>query len=149
MKRQNILELLAAAGVALAGCAKPASPATEVPAAPEAPETPETPETPWTREWTVAPGEFAEINLELAAGDTMSATFSTDGGSLKWNVHSHEGREVTMHADGDDAAGTAHHVADTAGMYSFLWKNEGPTAVRLTVELDRGASKVHSTHPAE
>lgn len=145
MKRHTILEPLGLlAGLALAGCSKPTptpNQAAQAPAPAAA--------VPWTREWTVAPGGFAEINLELAAGDTMSATFATDGGSLVWDVHSHEGHEVTTHAQGNDAAGTIQHVTRDGGMVSFLWKNEGPTPVRLTVELGRGAAKVHSTHPAE
>lgn len=52
----------------------------------------------------IAPGDMAEINLALEAGETMEATFSTDGGTLKWNVHSHEGNEVIIHSEGQDAS---------------------------------------------
>jgi hypothetical protein len=104
----------------------------------------------WSRTWTVAPGEMAEINLELAAGDTMAARFSTDGGVLSWNVHSHEGNEAIIHAKGDAASGRPEHTAAKPGMYSFLWHNSSRTPVRLTVTLELGgAAKVHSTHPAE
>ena len=104
----------------------------------------------WTRTWTVAPGDMAEINLELAAGDTMAAKFSSDGDKLKWNVHSHEGKKAVIHAQGDDAKGEPKHTAAKAGMYSFLWKNTGKKPVQLTIELELGGSaKVHSTHPAE
>jgi hypothetical protein len=103
----------------------------------------------WSRTWTIAPGDMAEINLELAAGDAMTARFSTDGSTLKWNVHSHEGNEAIIHAQGSDASGEPRHVAAKGGMYSFLWKNEGTKPVQLTVALEEGAGKVHSTHPAE
>lgn len=104
----------------------------------------------WTRSWTVAPGDMAEINLELGAGDTMAAKFSSDGETLKWNVHSHEGEKAVIHAQGDDASGAPKHTAAKAGMYSFLWKNAGKKPVQITVELELGGSaKVHSTHPAE
>lgn len=103
----------------------------------------------WTRTWTVAPEGIAEINLELAAGEAMTARFSTDGGTLKWNVHSHEGKDVVFHAQGNDASGQLRHVATQTGMYSFLWKNEGTKPVELTVVLEDGAGKVHSTHPTE
>lgn len=104
----------------------------------------------WTKTWTVAPGDMAEINLELAAGDTMAAKFTSEGGTLKWNVHSHEGEKAVIHAQGDDAKGAPGHTAAKAGMYSFLWKNAGKKPVTLTIELELGGSaKVHSTHPAE
>lgn len=103
----------------------------------------------WSRTWTIAPGGMAEINLELAAGEAMTATFSTEGAPLKWNVHSHEGNEAVIHAQGSAASGEPRHVAAKAGMYSFLWMNDGAKPVRLTVMLEEGASKVHSTHPAE
>ena len=104
----------------------------------------------WTKTWTVAPGDMAEINLELAAGDTMAAKFASDGGTLKWNVHSHEGDKAVIHAQGDDAKGEPGHTAAKAGMYSFLWKNAGKKPVQLTIDLELGGSaKVHSTHPAE
>jgi hypothetical protein len=106
-------------------------------------------ETEWSRTWTIAPGDMAEVNLELDAGDTMTARFSTDGDPLKWNVHSHEGSHAIIHSEGEDASGELHHGVAKRGMYSFLWRNEGRAPVRLTVELVSGAGKVHSTHPAE
>lgn len=152
MTRKSIdeaIRLLAGAGVALAACGRPA-PATEVPAsASGSPAAPPATDAAWSRTWTVAPGDMAEINLELAAGDTMAATFSTEGAALKWNVHSHEDREAIIHAQGEDAAGELRHTVSKGGMYSFLWVNQGRAPVRLTVELTSGAAKVHSTHPAE
>lgn len=104
----------------------------------------------WTKTWTVAPGDMAEINLELAAGDTMAAKFTSEGGTLKWNVHSHEGEKAVIHAQGDDAKGAPGHTAAKAGMYSFLWKNAGKKPVTLTIELELGGTaKLHSTHPAQ
>lgn len=148
--RREVLGLIAGASVALAACGKPAAPATEVPASASASPTasPAT-DTAWSRTWTVAPGDMAEINFELAAGATMAATFSTDGAALKWNVHSHEGREAIIHAEGEGAAGELRHTVTKDGMASFLWVNEGRAPVRLTVELTSGAAEVHSTHPAE
>ena len=178
MKLQSVCEtlaVLASSGTLLTGCAKPAAQTTEVPAErtttdgreclhadgccgghtpgdatcgedkasdPAAAE--------WTRTWTIAPGDMAEINLELAAGATMAAKFSSDGDALKWNVHSHEGDNAIIHAQGGDANGEPRHTAAKAGMYSFLWKNDGKKPVQLTVELELGGSaRVHSTHPAE
>lgn len=103
----------------------------------------------WSRTWTIEPGRIAEVNLALAAGATMAATFSTDGAPLSWNVHSHEGDDAIIHAEGKDASGELRHVVTKGGMVSFLWINDGPAPVRLTVELTRGGGRVHSTHPAD
>lgn len=98
-------------------------------------------------EWTVEPGKFAEINVELAKGTEMSASFAADG-PLAWNVHSHPGDKPTIHAEGTDAKGEPVFTAAQGGPYSYLWANKGSKPVKLVVELRFvGGGKVHSTHP--
>ncbi|HEY0133724.1 MAG TPA: hypothetical protein VGB85_06575, partial [Nannocystis sp.] len=53
----------------------------------------------------VEPGKFAEINFEMAAGSATDVTFEAVGGSLEWNVHSHDGDKVAIHAEGTGADG--------------------------------------------
>lgn len=168
--RLEALAWLACIGVTSMACSKPAVPteAPTVPATSAAPTdgddharadaaasdadgalAPATVTAEWSRTWTIAPGGMAEINLELEAGDTMAATFSTDGAPLQWNVHSHERGAALVHARGEDASGELRHDVHEAGMYSFLWWSEQQAPVRLTVVLTHGAAKIHSTHPAE
>ena len=98
----------------------------------------------------LAPGEFAEVNLEMAAGAATDAAFRATGGALEWNVHSHDGDEVATHAEGAGADGTVRFMAPRAGGYSYLWKNSGSAPVRLTVRLaSQGAVHVRSIHPAD
>jgi hypothetical protein len=88
-----------------------------------------------------------EINVELAAGATMTARFRSDA-PVAWNVHSHPGDTPMIHAEGSDAAGERSFAAEAAGVYSYLWVNKGSRAVELAVELRiDGAGRVHSTHP--
>lgn len=143
-QRSSGVVVTALAVLALASaCARPQ--ATAVPAASPTP----APADPWTRRWVVAPGDMAEINVELAAGDTMAATFSTDGAALSWNVHSHRGDEAIIHDEGSDATGTLRHASNEGGIVSFLWMNRGTTPVVLRIELALGGTaRVHSTHPA-
>lgn len=112
----------------------------------EAPATP----TPTPLEGVVLePGKFAEINLEMAAGATTDVAFQATGGPLEWNVHSHDGDKVAIHAEGTGADGKLRFVAPRAGPYSYLWKNSGRTTVRLTARLaSQGAVRVQSIHPA-
>lgn len=98
-------------------------------------------------EWTVAPGKFAEINVELGDGAKMSASFESDA-PVGWNVHSHPGDKPTIHAEGKDAKGAPAFTAEKGGLYSYLWVNKGKQAVKLVVELTiEGTGRVHSTHP--
>jgi len=97
--------------------------------------------------WTIAPGEFAEINVELGDGATMSASFESDA-PVSWNVHSHPGDTPKIHAEGNDAKGVPAFAAEKGGLYSYLWMNKGKGAVELVVELRiEGTGRVHSTHP--
>ncbi len=94
------------------------------------------------------PGKFAEINLEMAAGSTTDVTFQAAGGPLEWNVHSHDGDKVAIHAEGSAADGKVRFAAPRAGFYSYLWKNSGSTPVRLTARLAaQGTVRVQSIHP--
>jgi hypothetical protein len=99
-------------------------------------------------EWTVEPGKFAEINVELEDGAKMTASYDADGAPVAWNVHSHPGDKPTIHAEGSDAKGTQSFAPDKGGLYSYLGINKGKQPVKLTVELRiEGAGRVHSTHP--
>lgn len=95
----------------------------------------------------VEPGKFAEINLEMAAGSATDVTFEA-AAPLEWNVHSHDGDKVAVHAEGTAAAGKVRFAAPRAGLYSYLWKNSGSTPVRLTARLAaQGTVRVQSIHP--
>jgi hypothetical protein len=97
----------------------------------------------------VAPGKFAEINLEMAEGSTAVITFQAAGGPLEWNVHSHEGDKAVVHAEGTGEAGELRFAAPRSGPFSYLWKNPGSAPVRLTARLaSEGSVRVHSVHPA-
>ena len=97
----------------------------------------------------VEPGKFAEINFEMAAGSATDVTFEAAGGSLEWNVHSHEGDKLTIHAKGTGAEGKVRFAAPAAGLFSYLWNNSGDAPVRLTVSvIPQGTVRVHSIHPA-
>jgi hypothetical protein len=98
-------------------------------------------------EWTIEPGKFAEINVELGDGAKMSASFAADA-AVSWNVHSHPGDEPLIHAEGRDAKGVPVFAAEKGGLYSVLWVNKGKQAVKLTVDLEiEGTGRVHSTVP--
>ena len=96
----------------------------------------------------LAAGGFAEIDLEMAAGAATEVTFQATG-ALAWNVHSHDGDAVEIHAEGTGATGKLRFAAPSAGLYSYMWKNTGDATVRLTAHLAaQGTVRVRSIHPA-
>ena len=62
---------------------------------------------PWRSQFTIAPGDFAEANLQLRASAAVTASFSVEGGQLQWNVHTHppDAGFVNL-VQGQSAAGT-------------------------------------------
>ncbi|MCY0986967.1 hypothetical protein OV203_07530 [Nannocystis sp. ILAH1] len=97
----------------------------------------------------LAPGKFAEINLDMGEGSSTEVTFEATGGPLEWNVHSHDGDNVVIHAEGAGTDGKVRFAAPRAGLYSYLWKNAGAAPVRLTTRLAAtGQVRVHSVEPA-
>lgn len=93
------------------------------------------------------PGEFAEINLEMSEAAVITAEFTATGGDLAWNVHSHEGERAVIHDQGTSGAGRVQFTATKAGVFSYLWKNDGNAPVTLRTTLQTaGAVKVLSVH---
>lgn len=96
----------------------------------------------------IEPGKFAEINLEMPEGSSTEVEFHATGGPLEWNVHSHEGDNAVIHAEGAAVEGKVRFAAPRAGLFSYLWKNAGAAPVRLTARLaTNGGVRVHSLHP--
>jgi hypothetical protein len=100
-----------------------------------------------TRQFTVAPGEFAELNLQLPAAATVEVGF-TASAPVAWNIHSHPAGEVVIHREGIAAEADVPFTADTAGGYSYLWENKNaePLDLEIRVRLPDG-STVDSWHP--
>lgn len=85
--------------------------------------------------WTMVPGVAAEIDVDLGTNGWMGAAFEAPGTPLDWDIHSHERGEVVVHASGRDVAGLAELTAPAPGLYSFYWRNPGPSDATLCVEV--------------
>jgi hypothetical protein len=97
-----------------------------------------------TWEWRMAPGAAAEIDVDLGADGFMAASFESPGAPLQWDIHSHAGDEVIVHDSGEDVSGFADLVAPAPGIYSFYWRNPGPSDATLCVELQlSGEAALH------
>lgn len=96
-----------------------------------------------TRNETIAPGKAIEINLSFAAAAQASATFKASA-PVAWNVHSHPSGGMVEHQKGTSASGALTFQPTDAGVYSFLWKNDGdtPVTIEVAVRADRGVSEM-------
>jgi hypothetical protein len=98
--------------------------------------------------WTVPPGRFAEVNLEVPQAGAFQARFSASA-PLEWDIHSHPApKTVVIHENGNADAGTIEFRAPAGGKFSVLWMNKTNAPVQLTVSLD-GDAVVHSIAPRE
>ncbi len=168
MDAKTIALLLSSLATAplIVGCAKPKPPASEMPADHEdatlgehacgnhaegacgsaAPDE----AAPLSRSFSIAPGEFAEVNFEMTEGSTVVVAFSEGSSDITWDVHSHgPSGETKVHDEGSGGTGNVEFKAPAAGVFSVLWKNAGPTSTTLDVRVSvtEGAS-IHSWMPA-
>jgi hypothetical protein len=88
------------------------------------------------RQFGIAPAGLVEVNVNMDVGDTMTATYETDAGSLRWDVHSHPS-EIEIHDEGVAASGEITFTAPEYAQFSILWENrsEGPIVLSVTVDV--------------
>lgn len=104
---------------------------------------------PASKGFEIEAGKFAELNMKMEAGSSVTATFSRADHALSWNIHSHTHDGGTqIHAEGTGAEGEIRFTAPEDGVFSILWKNEAgaPTPLDVDATLSEGAS-VHSWTP--
>lgn len=106
--------------------------------------------TPMSRSFSIAPGEFAEVNFQMAEGSTVVVDFSEGSNDIEWDVHSHgPSGESMVHDDGRGGVGNVEFKAPAAGVFSVLWKNAGSMSTPLDVRVSLGeGSSIHSWMPA-
>lgn len=92
---------------------------------------------------------FAEVNLLMRAGQSVSWAWTATGGELYFNVHSHVGANVTDHVQKVAAADEGTFTAPAEGSYSLLWENLGKTAAVLHYRVtgDAGLDPAHPPTP--
>jgi hypothetical protein len=97
------------------------------------------------RTWPLAPGEFAEADVSLRAGETVRFELLA-GGRLRWNVHHHAGARVVVHQAGEGALGTVSFTAPADGVFSFQCENASETPLAVTLRV-RGEGRLVSLVP--
>lgn len=87
------------------------------------------------RQFGIAPAGFVEVNVNMDVGDTMTATYETDGAALRWDVHSHPS-EVVIHDEGVASSGVIAFTAPEYAQFSVLWENLGAAPIVLSVTVE-------------
>lgn len=86
-------------------------------------------------------GYWNETNLRVEGGQEVSWSFEATA-PLAWDVHTHEGEEVVILANGTHAETRGAFTPPSAGVYSLFLQNmpgQGPVDVtfRIEGEFDR------------
>jgi hypothetical protein len=86
--------------------------------------------------WRLPPGHFVEVELELGPGAEARARFTTEGGVVDWDVHSHPAAGLQVYAQGRGPSGDVPFRPPAPGRYFYLWQNPDLAAlVSLRVEV--------------
>ena len=89
------------------------------------------------------PRDFAEVNLNMVAGDAFRFTWNATG-DVYFNVHFHGANGTTerpIEYRGSSQEGS--FSATKTEVYALLWRNEGSESVEIELEMD-GAYRLHS-----
>lgn len=89
------------------------------------------------RRVSVAPGKFAEVCGKLARADSVAWRFDASG-SLNFNIHYHEGKDVRYPERRDALAGASGRLQVVLDQdYCWMWTNKSGQAVDLNLLLTR------------
>lgn len=87
------------------------------------------------RTFTVPPGQYEEVCGSLAPPQRVKWSYeSTD--SLDFNIHFHEGKQVTYPARRDEARTAGGSlIISSPQEYCWMWTNKQKTAVQVRLQL--------------
>jgi hypothetical protein len=91
------------------------------------------------------PGGFAELNLIMEGNASFAWGYNVreEGGSIDWNIHSHENGRTIIHEEGKGRSHKSNFTAPKRQIYSILFENIGVSAVNLQYTVE-GQFRVHS-----
>lgn len=82
------------------------------------------------------PGAIAEVTVELTPGQGVLYRWDAEE-TVEFNVHSHHGKKVTYHERLEQQAAVGRVESRAEEVYSLMWENRVPHAVKVRVELRR------------
>jgi len=83
-------------------------------------------------------GWVHEVEVPMRAGETLAyETSHTGRGEVEFNIHSHQGPQVTYHAKGRDPRIAGTFAAPGEGKFYLMWENLSGEPVRVSARARR------------
>lgn len=89
--------------------------------------------------FTLAPGEAAEVKLDMAEGAVAEYRWRADGGRINFDLHGHgEGKSTSYEKGRGQTEGLGTFTATFAGQHGWFWRNRDRADVTVILQV-RGA----------
>ncbi|MEM8947918.1 MAG: transmembrane anchor protein [Pseudomonadota bacterium] len=86
--------------------------------------------------FTLPPGEYTEVKLDMEAGDTAEYAWTADGGRINFDLHAHgNGQSVDYEKGRGKTSGDGSFEAPFAGEHGWFWRNRDKADVTITLQL--------------
>ncbi len=86
--------------------------------------------------FTLPPGEYTEVKLDMEAGDTAEYAWTAEGGRINFDLHAHgEGQSVDYEKGRGKTSGDGSFEATFAGEHGWFWRNRDEADITITLQL--------------
>lgn len=86
--------------------------------------------------FTLAPGDYTEVKLIMAEGDSAEYAWVAEGGRINFDLHAHgDGQSIDYERGRGETAGEGSFQAPFAGEHGWFWRNRDDADVTVTLQL--------------
>lgn len=86
--------------------------------------------------FTLAPGDYTEIKMVMAEGNTAEYEWAAEGGRINYDLHAHGGGKSVDYEKGrGETSGSGSFQAAFAGDHGWFWRNRDKADVTVTLKL--------------
>ena len=86
--------------------------------------------------FTLAPGDYTEVKLVMAEGDSAEYAWVAEGGRINFDLHAHgDGQSIDYERGRGETSGEGSFEAPFAGEHGWFWRNRDDADVTVTLQL--------------
>ncbi len=86
--------------------------------------------------FTLAPGEYTEVKLNMDKSDTAEYAWTAEGGRINFDLHAHgSGQSIDYEKGRGKTSGDGSFEAPFAGEHGWFWRNRDEADVTITLQL--------------